>query len=152
MIVSGSWKGVDGKYDPVADFVTGDSGAHRQSNCCRHRHFFLCGQRKREKREQKGQANFREREASVGMMFISVESGAGGLHRGSDLRMYREVKRGLSGRKSGFNPANRNSDDPEILLPLCNCFVFTALVKSINIKSQDHAHGGFRLLTPPTER
>ena len=116
MIVSGSWKGVDGKYDPVADFVTGDSGAHRQSNCCCHRHFFLCGQRKREKREQKGQANFREREASVGMMFISVESGAGGLGRGSDLGMCREVKRGLSGRKSGFNPANRNSDDSERFL------------------------------------
>ena len=133
MIVSGSWKGVDGKYDPVADFVTGDSGAHRQSNCCCHRHFFLCGQRKREKREQKGQANFREREASVGMMFISVESGAGGLRRGSDLGMCREVKRGLSGRKSGFNPANRNSDDSERFLRSFCRFVFTALVKSINM-------------------
>ena len=50
------------------------------------------------------------------MMFISVESGAGGLRRGSDLGMCREVKRGLSGRKSGFNPANRNSDDSERFL------------------------------------
>ena len=47
MIVSGSWKGVDGKYDPVADFVTGDSGAHRQSNCCCHRHFFLWTEKER---------------------------------------------------------------------------------------------------------
>ena len=75
-------------------------------------------------------------------MFISVESGAVGLGRGSDLGMYREVKRGLSGRKSGFNPANRNSDDSERFLRsvgvsdgrfifFCR-FVFTALVKSIN--------------------
>ena len=65
-------------------------------------------------------------------MFISVESGAGGLGRGSDLGMCREVKRGLSGRKSGFNPANRNSDDSGRFLRFFCRFVFTALVKSIN--------------------
>ena len=72
-------------------------------------------------------------------LFISVESGAGGLGRGSDLGMCREVKRGLSGRKSGFNPANRNSDDSDGRCIFFCRFVFTALVKSINKAAKEKA-------------
>ena len=56
---------------------------------------------------------------SILILFISVESGAGGLGRGSDLGMCREVKRGLSGRKSGFAAATRTCvfSKPLPLLP-----------------------------------
>ena len=88
---------------------------------------------KERKERAEGTSKFQRAGSECGMMFISVESGAGGLRRGSDLGMCREVKRGLSGRKSGFNPANRNSADSERFLRSVGvsdvrCLFFAAFV------------------------